>query len=56
MSAFARALEFFGLLIVAAGLFVGVARDDVRTELALLALGGGVFLAGYFIGGRAEGR
>jgi hypothetical protein len=44
------ALQVAGLLVVGAGLFVGLGRGDVKAELLLLAAGAGAFLLGRFIG------
>ena len=41
-------LELNGMVLLAFGLFWGLIRDDVRGEVAMLALGAAIFLAGYW--------
>jgi hypothetical protein len=45
----ARVLQLAGLVIVPTGLWIGLGHDDVRTELALLGVGGFLFLAGTLL-------
>ena len=40
-------LKLFGLVIVGTGLLVGLMHDALRTEVAMLAIGGGLFLIGH---------
>lgn len=56
MYAAGRALQFLGLLVTGIGFFQGVVDDNVRRELALLALGAALFFAGRLVqarGGRS---
>ena len=39
-------LQFLALVIVGAALLVGLAYDALRAEVAMLAVGGGLFLLG----------
>ena len=41
-----RGLQFVALVLVAAALPVGLVYDAVRTEVAMLGVGGGLFLIG----------
>ena len=52
----ARALQLAGLLVVGYGFFVGLVEADIRRELLLTAVGGGVFLVGWLIQKRLGGR
>jgi hypothetical protein len=42
-------LELNGMVILALGLFWGLARDDVRVEIGMLLAGVAIFLVGYWI-------
>jgi hypothetical protein len=42
----ARAVQFLGLVVAGAALFVGFLGHNVRRELLLLGIGAGVFFAG----------
>ncbi len=44
-----RALQLVGIVLVGAGLGVGLFRDDLRTEERMFFLGGGVFVAGWLL-------
>lgn len=46
-------LELNGLVMLGVGLLWGTFRDDMKGELALLAAGVAVFLAGYLLERRA---
>jgi len=46
---FARTLQFAGLLVTGIAFFDGVIGGNVRRELALLALGGAIFLLGRWL-------
>ena len=46
MYLFARALQFFGLLVTGIAFFDGVLGGNVRRELVLLMLGAGIFFLG----------
>jgi hypothetical protein len=45
--ALGRTIQFIGLVVAGAALFVGVLGRDVRRELVLLGVGAGVFFTGY---------
>lgn len=47
MYRFARAVQFLGLVISGAALFVGLLGHNVRRELVLAGLGAGIFFAGH---------
>jgi hypothetical protein len=49
-------LELNGMVILGLGLFWGLARDDVRKEIALLGGGVAIFLIGYLIERKASQR
>ena len=51
MYALARILQLLGLVVTGAGLWVGVLGRNVRGELALLAVGAGVFFLGRYLQG-----
>jgi hypothetical protein len=44
-----RSVQFIGLVVAGAALFVGVLGHEVRRELLLLGLGAGIFAAGYML-------
>jgi len=44
-------LQFLALVIVGTALVVGLVYDELRIEVAMLALGGGLFLLGRRIEG-----
>jgi hypothetical protein len=44
-----RSVQFIGLVVAGASLFVGVLGHEVRRELLLLGLGAGIFSAGYML-------
>ena len=44
-----RICQFIGMAILPVGLYVGMVRGDVRTEVKLLAIGGCVFLVGWLL-------
>lgn len=46
MRALSRAVQFLGLVVAGAALFVGVVGHDVRRELLLLGIGAAVFFVG----------
>ena len=54
MRGLARMVQFLGLVIAGSAFFVGLLGHDERRELFLLAIGAGVFFAGYMVarGGR----
>ena len=45
-------LQVLALVIVGTALLVGLFYDQVRAELGMLAVGGGMFLTGRWIGDR----
>src|SRR5260370_3584822 len=44
-----RLFMLSGLIILPIGLSIGLFRDDVRLEVRLLVVGGGLFLAGWLM-------
>jgi hypothetical protein len=52
----ARALQFLGLVVTGFGFFAGVIGGNVRGELALLAVGAGIFFGGRWLQTRGTGR
>jgi hypothetical protein len=46
MYSVARAVQFLGLVVAGAALFVGVLGHNVRRELLLLGIGAAVFFTG----------
>lgn len=44
-----RLVQFLGLIIAGSALFVGLLGHDERRELLLLAVGAGVFFAGWVL-------
>jgi|GEM_PF-1568923 hypothetical protein len=50
----ARAIQFLGLVVAGAALFVGLLGHNVRRELLLLGIGAGIFFAGRALQGRAS--
>ena len=49
MYALGRTVQFIGLVVAGAALFVGVIGHQVRRELLLLGIGAGIFSAGYLL-------
>ena len=49
MRLFARLVQFAGLVVAGSALFVGLLEHDERRELLLLAIGAGVFTAGWLL-------
>lgn len=45
-------LQFLALVIVGSSLLVGLVYDAIRTEVALLGVGGAMFLLGRWMEGR----
>lgn len=54
MYTIARAVQFLGLVVAGAALFVGVLGHNVRRELLLLGVGAAIFFAGRVM--QAGGR
>ena len=52
--AIGRALQIAGMLILPVALWIGLVHDQVRLEVALLALGGALFLIGRAMRGSEE--
>jgi hypothetical protein len=44
-----RLMQLSGMIILPIGLMYGFARDDVRTEVRLLAIGGFLFVLGWIL-------
>lgn len=44
-----RWLQVAGMIVLPIGLMYGLVRDDLRTEVRLLAIGGFVFLLGWIL-------
>lgn len=44
-----RILQLSGMIILPIGLFYGLARGEIRTEVKLLALGGFLFVLGWIL-------
>ncbi len=49
LHSFAFTLKVLALIIVGMAIPVGVYNDDIRTEVMMLAIGGGLFLAARWI-------
>jgi hypothetical protein len=47
MYALSRLVQFAGLVVAGAALWVGVMGHDARRELVVLGVGAGIFLLGY---------
>jgi hypothetical protein len=45
-ASFAWILQFLALVVVGTALLVGLMQDALRAEVAMLAIGGGLFLLG----------
>lgn len=43
-------LQFLGMVVVGAALLVGLIQDALRAEVAMLAIGSGLFLVGRRLG------
>jgi hypothetical protein len=44
-----RLLQLVGLIVLPIGLSYGLLRDDIRTEVRLLAVGGFLFVLGWIL-------
>ena len=44
-----RLLQLSGMILLPIGLMYGFARDEIRTEVQLLALGGFLFVLGWIL-------
>ena len=49
LHSFAWTLKVLGLVVVAMAIPVGVSAGDIRTEVMMLGVGGGVFLLGRWL-------
>lgn len=47
MRTLSRAVQFLGLIVAGSAFFVGLLGHDERRELLLLAIGAGMFFAGW---------
>jgi hypothetical protein len=47
-----RVCQLVGMAILPIGLYIGMFRGDVRTEVKLLAIGGCVYLIGWLLAKR----
>jgi hypothetical protein len=48
-------MQVAALVVVGSALLVGLIYDALRTEVAMLAAGGALFLVGRWLEGREEG-
>ena len=46
---FGRFFQMVGMVILPIGLYIGAVRGDVPTEVRMLFIGGGFFLAGWLM-------
>jgi hypothetical protein len=46
---FGRFFQLVGMVILPIGLYLGLFRDDVPTEVRMLFIGGGFFLVGWLM-------
>lgn len=46
---FGRFFQLIGMVILPIGLYIGVVRNDVPTEVRMLFIGGGFFLVGWLM-------
>ena len=44
-----RLLQIIGMIVLPIGLLYGLVRDEIRTEVQLLALGGFLYLLGWIL-------
>lgn len=49
-----RALQLLGMVLLPAGLLIGMARNDLQTEVRLLFVGGVLFVIGWLLARRSE--
>lgn len=52
LQSLAWTLQVLGLIVTGTALLVGLAYEALRTEIAMLAIGAGLFLAGRWLAGR----
>jgi hypothetical protein len=48
-STIGRLLQLVGMILLPIGLMYGLMRDEIRTEVRLLALGGFLFVLGWIL-------
>lgn len=48
-AALGRLMQLAGLIVLPIGLSYGLLRDDIKTEVRLLAIGGFLFLLGWIL-------
>ena len=46
---FGRLFQLIGMIVLPIGLAYGLMRDDVKTEVRLLAIGGFLFVLGWLL-------
>ena len=46
---FGRFFQLVGMVILPIGLYIGLFRNDVPTEVKMLFIGGGFFIAGWLM-------
>ena len=44
-----RLLQLIGMIVLPIGLMYGLARNEIRTEVRLLAIGGFLFVLGWIL-------
>lgn len=49
-----RVLQMGALILLPVGLMYGLARNDIRTEVRLLAVGGAAFVIGWLLTREAQ--
>jgi hypothetical protein len=49
-----RLLQLVGMILLPIGLSYGLLRDDIKTEVRLLAIGGVAFLVGWILARKNE--
>jgi hypothetical protein len=49
-----RFLQVAGMIILPIGLYIGMVQNDVRMEVRLLAIGGGLYLAGWLMARKVD--
>lgn len=47
-------LQLAGMVLLPVGLMIGLVRGEIRTEVNLLFIGGGLFFAGWLLSRRRE--
>ena len=49
-----RFLQMMGMVLLPAGLMIGLFRDNIQLEVRLLFIGGALFLVGWLMARKAE--